>query len=66
MQAESPIKVACLQMEPKIGDKNSNVSRTLEMIGEAAGNGAQLFCVFRVCLHRLVERQKIEAKRRNA
>jgi uncharacterized small protein (DUF1192 family) len=26
MQAESPITVACIQMEPKIGEKKANVA----------------------------------------
>jgi N-carbamoylputrescine amidase len=49
MPAESPIKVACLQMEPKIGEKDANVSRSLEMIGEAAGNGAKLIVLPELC-----------------
>jgi hypothetical protein len=30
MQAESPITVACIQMEPKIGEKKANVAHSLD------------------------------------
>jgi N-carbamoylputrescine amidase len=42
MQAESPITVACIQMEPKIGEKKANVAHSLDKIAEAAGKGARL------------------------
>jgi len=42
MQAESPITVACIQMEPKIGEKKANVAHSLDKISEAAGKGARL------------------------
>jgi N-carbamoylputrescine amidase len=29
MQAESPITVACIQMEPKIGEREANVAHSL-------------------------------------
>ena len=32
MQAESPITVACIQMEPKIGEKKANVAHSLDKI----------------------------------
>jgi N-carbamoylputrescine amidase len=32
MQAKSPITVACIQMEPKIGDKKGNVAHSLDKI----------------------------------
>ena len=49
MHAESPIKVACIQMEPKIGEKQANVARSLEKIAEAAANGAQLVVLPELC-----------------
>ncbi|MCA6104082.1 nitrilase family protein [Bradyrhizobium australafricanum] len=49
MHAESPIKVACIQMEPKIGEKQANVARSLEKITEAAANGAQLVVLPELC-----------------
>jgi len=42
MQAESQITVACIQMEPKIGEKKANVAHSLDKIAEAAGKGAAL------------------------
>ena len=49
MHAESPITVACIQMEPKIGEKEANVARSLEKIGEAAGKGAKLIVLPELC-----------------
>ena len=39
---EAVVTVACLQMEPAVGYKDRNVTRSLEMIEEAAGKGAKL------------------------
>ena len=39
---ESVIKVAAIQMQPHIGDKEYNVGKQLELIGEAAKKGALL------------------------
>jgi predicted amidohydrolase len=47
--AESPITVACIQMEPKIGEKDTNVARSLEKIAEAAGKGAKLIVLPELC-----------------
>jgi N-carbamoylputrescine amidase len=47
--AESPMTVACIQMEPKIGEKEANVARSLEKIVEAAGNGAKLIVLPELC-----------------
>jgi N-carbamoylputrescine amidase len=49
MQAESPIKVACIQMEPKIGEKKANVSHALDKIAEAASKGARLIVLPELC-----------------
>jgi predicted amidohydrolase len=49
MHAESPIKVACIQMEPKIGEKQANVARSLEKIAEAASHGARLIVLPELC-----------------
>lgn len=42
MTAESTLRVACLQMEPRIGEKARNLARSLELIEAAARAGAQL------------------------
>lgn len=39
---ETAITVACIQMEPAVGEKQRNIKRSLEMIDEAAGRGARL------------------------
>jgi N-carbamoylputrescine amidase len=49
MHAESPVKVACIQMEPKIGEKKANVARSLEKIAEAASHGARLIVLPELC-----------------
>jgi predicted amidohydrolase len=49
MQAESPITVACIQMEPKIGEKEANLTRSLEKIDEAAAKGAKLIVLPELC-----------------
>jgi N-carbamoylputrescine amidase len=49
MQAESPITVACIQMEPKIGEKEANVAHSLDNIAEAAGKGARLIALQELC-----------------
>ncbi len=39
---ESEITVACIQMEPVVGDKRANVDKSLRLIEQAAAKGAQL------------------------
>jgi len=39
---ESRLRIACLQMEPRVGEKDRNVARGLELIGRAAAGGANL------------------------
>jgi len=46
---ESAIGAACIQMEPKIGRKRENVARTVELIGDAHENGAQLIVLPELC-----------------
>lgn len=37
-----PITVACIQMAPHFGDTDANVARSLDLIGQAADDGASL------------------------
>lgn len=39
---ESELRIACIQMEPVVGEKDRNVSRSLEFITAAADQGARL------------------------
>jgi N-carbamoylputrescine amidase len=46
---EAAIKIACIQMEPVIGEKERNVWRSLELIEDAAANGAHLLVLPELC-----------------
>lgn len=46
---ESRIKVACVQMEPRIGHKPDNIAKTLSAIEEAAAHGARLIVLPELC-----------------
>lgn len=46
---ESPVRVACIQFEPRIGEKRGNVERSLELIAVAASKGAQLVVLPELC-----------------
>lgn len=46
---ESPVRVACIQFEPRIGEKQHNVERSLELIAAAASRGAQLVVLPELC-----------------
>jgi N-carbamoylputrescine amidase len=46
---ESQVRVACIQFEPKIGEKQRNVERSLELIAAAASRGAQLVVLPELC-----------------
>lgn len=58
---ESVVRVACIQMEPVVGEKNRNVSRSLEMIVNAADNGATLLVLPELCNSGYVFRSRDEA-----
>jgi N-carbamoylputrescine amidase len=40
--AESPIKIGCCQLEPRVGRKEENLKKTLRFIEEAAGMGSNI------------------------
>ena len=48
-QATSRLRVACLQMEPHIGEVQNNVARSVAMIGKAARAGATLVVLPELC-----------------
>ncbi|MFH0789337.1 MAG: nitrilase family protein [Pseudomonadota bacterium] len=46
---EAAVKIGCIQMEPVVGEIESNVRKTVEMIREAAGKGANLIVLPELC-----------------
>ena len=48
-KTESAIRVACLQMEPEIGQKEKNLFRSLELIEQAGKAGANLVVLPELC-----------------
>jgi N-carbamoylputrescine amidase len=58
---EALIKIACIQMEPVVADKNRNVHRSLEFIEQAASNGAKLLVLPELCNSGYVFKSREEA-----
>jgi predicted amidohydrolase len=46
---EAVVTIACVQMEPVVGEKERNVRRTLELIEKAAASGARLIVLPELC-----------------
>jgi predicted amidohydrolase len=46
---ESALRIACVQMEPYVGDKATNVARSLEWIEQAAAQNADLVVLPELC-----------------
>jgi predicted amidohydrolase len=46
---ESSLRIACLQMEPRVGEKSENVARSLEMLEKAAHVGVKLVVLPELC-----------------
>ena len=46
---ESIVKIACCQMEPIVGKKSDNLRKSIQMIEEAASNGANLIVLPELC-----------------
>ena len=61
MTQESRMKVACLQMEPRIGQVQANVARSLELIAQAARAGALLAVLPELCNTGYVFKSREEA-----
>jgi N-carbamoylputrescine amidase len=47
--AESPLTVACIQMEPRVGAKQANVGHSVALIDQASANGARLIVLPELC-----------------
>lgn len=46
---QSPLRVACVQMAPEIGNKEANLEKSLGLIGQAASAGASLVVLPELC-----------------
>ncbi|MBQ9942511.1 MAG: nitrilase family protein [Christensenellaceae bacterium] len=46
---ESPVKVAAIQFEPVLGDKQANLEKSLRLLCEAAENGADIAVMPELC-----------------
>ena len=46
---EAELRVACVQMEPIVGEKDRNIRRSVEFIESAAANGARLIVLPELC-----------------
>jgi N-carbamoylputrescine amidase len=46
---EASLAIACIQMEPVVGDKEANLRKSLGMIDEAASHGARLIVLPELC-----------------
>jgi predicted amidohydrolase len=58
---ETPVTIACLQMEPAVGEKTRNLERSLALIEEAAGKGAGVVVLPELCNSGYVFRSRAEA-----
>lgn len=58
---ESMVRVACIQMEPIVGEKERNLRHSLSLIGKAADNGAKLIVLPELCNSGYVFRSRAEA-----
>lgn len=58
---ESVIKVACIQMEPIVGEKAKNVAHSIDLIRQAAAQGANLIVLPELCNSGYVFKDREEA-----
>ncbi len=58
---ESKVRIACLQMEPHVGEKQRNLDHSLRLIERAAGEGAKLVVLPELCNSGYVFETRAEA-----
>jgi predicted amidohydrolase len=56
------IRVACLQMQPEIGQNEKNLQRSLELCGQAVAHGAKLLVLPELCNSGYVFESRTEAR----
>lgn len=61
-EPESKVRVACLQMEPRVGEKDRNLAHSLEMIDQAAEADASLVVLPELCSSGYVFNTREEAR----
>ena len=59
--AEAPVRIACIQIEPRIGEKPVNLRVTEAMIREAAAKGARLLVLPELCNSGYMFKSRAEA-----
>lgn len=59
--AESLVKIACIQFEPRVGDKEGNVARSVRLVHQAADQGARLCVMPELCNSGYVFNTRAEA-----
>ena len=60
-RSEALVRVACIQMEPVVGEKDRNIQKSLSMIAKAADEGANLLVLPELCNSGYVFRSREEA-----
>jgi len=58
---EALVTIACIQMEPRVGERERNVRRSLELLDEAAARGAKLIVLPELCNSGYMFRSRAEA-----
>jgi len=61
MHAESAVRVACIQMEPKVGELAANIADSVARIDAAAAQGARLLVLPELCSSGYVFETRAEA-----
>lgn len=59
--AIAPVRVACCQLEPRVGHKTSNLAKTADFIERAAREGARIIVLPELCSSGYVFENRVEA-----
>jgi predicted amidohydrolase len=61
VREEAAVRIACIQMEPVVGERDRNVRRSLDLIAQAADAGARLMVLPELCNSGYVFESRAEA-----